>query len=69
MKKYLLNPILYSTYVTFSLITGSAIFKMLTACSSFLDYLLYGFISAVWIGFLVLGWILLINYINEKRDI
>ena len=69
MKKYFLIPVLCSGYVTMSLITGSILFQILKECSSLFDYITYGFLSIVWIGFLLLGWILLINYINEERNI
>lgn len=69
MGKTLINAVLFSVYVTGSLITGKLVFKMLSGCENIVDYLFYGLVSIVWIGFLLLGWILLINYINEKRDI
>jgi hypothetical protein len=69
MRKYFLIPLLCSTYVTMSLLTGSVLFNILKECSGIFDYITYGFISFIWIGLLLLGWILLINYINEDRNI
>lgn len=69
MGSTLIKAVLFSVYVTVSLITGKLVFKMLSGCENIVDYLFYGLVSIVWIGFLLLGWILLINYINEKRDI
>lgn len=69
MGSILIKSVLFSVYVTVSLITGKLVFKMLSGCENIVDYLFYGLVSIVWIGFLLLGWILLINYINEKRDI
>lgn len=69
MGSTLIKAVLFSVYVTVSLITGKLVFKMLSGCENIIDYLFYGLVSFVWIGFLLLGWILLINYINEKRDI
>ena len=69
MGSTLIKAVLFSVYVTASFITGKLVFKMLSGCENIVDYLFYGLVSFVWIGFLLLGWILLINYINEKRDI
>jgi len=60
--------ILFSAYICVAMVTGFVIFKMLKDCSSLIEYLFYGLVSTTWIGFLLLIWVLLINYINEKRN-
>jgi len=69
MGKTLIRAVLLSVYVTVSLITGKLVFKMLGLCQEIIDYLIYGVTCIVWISILSLGWILLINYINEDRHI
>jgi hypothetical protein len=68
-KKDIIVAILLLAYIACSVLVGKLVFKMLCGCERFGDYLFYGLLSTVWLGFLLLGWILLINYINEKRDI
>ena len=68
-KKRILSLILFIAYVFASIVAGIVMFKMIQDCSSLLEYLFYGLISTMWVGFLFFAWILLINYINEKRDI
>ena len=68
-KKRILSLVLFIAYVFVSIVAGTIMFKMIQDCSSLLEYLFYGLISTMWVGFLFFAWILLINYINEKGDI
>lgn len=64
-----MRKVLFIICFAFTLLTGKLLFSMLNDCHNIFDYIIYGIISTIWIGMLALIWILLINYINEERDI
>ena len=64
-----MRKVLFIICFAFTLLTGDLLFGMIKDCRDIFDYIMYGIISTVWVGMLALIWILLINYINEERDI